>query len=101
MTPHELSLIEHDAAANGFTVASYLRWLAIDQPETRPVRRPLADVRILSQIKGEVGRLGGNLHQLLRLANRGELPDGQDISLAAREVGAFLSTARELLRNGD
>lgn len=98
VTEDELSKIESDAAAQGLSVASYLRWLALERPQTRIVRRPTADIQMLAQIKGQVGRLGGNIHQLLRLANRGEIPWNEDIAIAAKEVGDFLSTARDLLR---
>jgi len=90
--------IESDAAAHGLSVGSYLRWLAIDRPETRAVRRPLADVQLLAQIKGQVGKLGGNIHQLLRLANRGEFLWTEELAVAAKEVSDFLATARDLLR---
>ena len=98
VTEDELLRIESDAAAQGMSVGGYLRWLAIERPQTRAVRRPLADVQMLAQIKGQVGRLGGNIHQLLRLANRGEIPWNEDIAIAAKEVGDFLATARDLLR---
>lgn len=101
VTESERAKIENDAAARGMSVGGYLRWLAIERPETRAVRRPLADVRLLTQIKGQVGRLGGNLHQLLRLANRGDIPWSEDIAVAAREAGEFLAAARELLRKAE
>jgi hypothetical protein len=83
------------------SVGTYLRWLAIDRPQTRTVRRPLADVQLLAQIKGQVGRLGGNIHQLLRLANRGEIPWTEEVAIAAKEVSDFLATARDLLRRAE
>jgi hypothetical protein len=98
VTEDELFRIESDAAAQGMSVGGYLRWLAIERPQTRIVRRPTADIQMLAQIKGQVGRLGGNLHQLLRLANRGEIPWNEDIAIAAKEVSDFLATARDLLR---
>ena len=98
VTEDELARIESDAAAQGMSVGGYLRWLAIERPQTRIVRRPAADIQMLAQIKGQVGRLGGNIHQLLRLANRGEIPWNEDIAIAAKEVGDFLATARDLLR---
>ena len=97
----ERDRIESDAAALGMSVGGYLRWLALERPQTRAVRRPLADVRLLAQIKGQVGRLGGNIHQLLRLANRGDIPWNEDLAVAAKEVGEFLSAARELLRRSE
>jgi hypothetical protein len=101
VTDEEFARIEGDAAAHGLSVAGYLRWLAIEHPQTRAVRKPLADVRLLAQIKGEVGRLGGNIHQLLRLANRGEIVLTDDVAVAAREVSDFLKAARDLLRRDD
>jgi hypothetical protein len=101
VTDAELSKIESDAAAHGMSVGGYLRWLAIDRPQTRPARRPLADVQLLAQIKGQVGRLGGNIHQLLRLANRGDIPWTEEVAVAAREVSDFLAIARDLLRRAE
>jgi hypothetical protein len=101
VTQDELAKIESDASAHGMSVGGYLRWLALDSPQTRAVRRPLADVALLAQIKGQVGRLGGNIHQLLRLANRGEIPWTEELADAGKEVSDFLSTARDLLRRGD
>jgi hypothetical protein len=101
VTQDELQRIESDAAAHGLSVGGYIRWLALDRPQTRAVRRPLADVVLLAQIKGQVGRLGGNIHQLLRLANRGEIPWTEELADAGKEVSDFLATARDLLRRMD
>ena len=101
VTQDERAMIERDAAALGMSVGGYLRWLAIECPQTRIVRRPLADVRLLAQIKGQVGKLGGNIHQLLRLANRGEIPWSEEIAQAAKEVSDFLKTAQDLLRRAE
>lgn len=97
VTEAERTKIRMDADAQGMTVGSYLRWLALDRPQTRPVRRPLADVTLLAQIKGQVGRIGGNIHQLLRLANRGEIPYADELAAAGKEVSDFLAAARDLL----
>jgi hypothetical protein len=89
------------AAAHGLTVGSYMRWLAEDHPKTRAVRRPLADEKLLAQLKGEAGRVDGNLAQLLRLANRGELAGLEELAEAAKAVRDFYKTARELLTGGE
>lgn len=101
VTEAERAQIERDAAAHGMSVGGYLRWLAIGNRETRIVRKPLADVQLLAKIKSELGRLGGNIHQLLRLANRGEIPWNEDIAHAAKEVSDFLAVARELLKRDE
>ena len=101
VTQDELARIERDADALGMSVSGYLRWLAIENPQTRIVRRPLADVQLLAQIKGQVGRIGGNLAQILRLMNRGDYPWTEDVAVAAKEVSDFLETARDLLRRAE
>ena len=94
----ERAQIEMDAASLGLSVSAYLRWLAIDRPQTRAVRRPLADVTLLAQLKGQCGRVGGNIHQLLKLANRGEIPWADELTAAAKEVRDFLAAANAALK---
>jgi hypothetical protein len=92
--------IEMDAAAEGLTVGSYLRSLAHDTPRTRAIRRLLPEERLLAQIKGEAGRVDGNIAQLLRRANRGEIVDVEELADAAKAVRDFYRTALELLKGG-
>lgn len=94
----EHTQIDMDAAALGLSVSGYIRWLAVERPQTRAVRRPLADVTLLQQLKGQCGRIGGNLHQLLKLANRGEIPWSGELDAAAREVREFLAAANAALK---
>ena len=94
----EHAQIDIDAAALGLSISGYIRWLAVDRPQTRAVRRPLADVALLKQLKGQCGRIGGNLHQLLKLANRGEIPWADELDAAAREVREFLAAANAALK---
>jgi hypothetical protein len=98
VTVAEQDQIETDAAGLGLSVSSYIRFLAIDSPQTRAVRRPLADVALLKQLKGQCGRIGGNLHQLLKQANRGEIPDAEELAEALKEVREFLATANAALK---
>jgi Mobilization protein NikA len=92
--------IELDAAAQGLTVGSYLRWLAHDSPRTRAVRRPLPDEKLLAQLKGGAGRVDGNIAQLLKLANRGEIIAPDELADAAKAVREFYAAALEMLRGG-
>jgi len=94
----ERDRIKMDADAHGLTVGSYLRWLAIDRPQTRAVRRPLADEKLLAQLKGAAGRVDGNIAQLLKLANRGEIVDVEELADAAKAVRDFYRAALELLK---
>src|ERR1035437_6514999 len=92
----ERDRIKMDADAHGLTVGSYLRWLAIDRPETRAVRRPLADEKLRAQLQGAAGRVDGNIAQLLKLANRGEIVDVEELADAAIAVRNFYRAALEL-----
>ncbi|MGP0076191.1 MAG: plasmid mobilization protein [Bryobacteraceae bacterium] len=94
----ERDRIKMDADAHGLTVGSYLRWLAIDRPETRAVRRPLPDEKLLAQLKGAAGRVDGNIAQLLKLANRGDIVDVEELADAAKAVRDFYRAALELLK---
>lgn len=96
----ELAQIEQDAAAHGLTVGSYLRWLAIDKPQTRPTRRPVAEEVLLRQLKAEAGRVDGNLAQFLKLANRGAAVPVDAIADAANAVRDFFVYALGKLREG-
>ena len=98
VTDAERARIEADAAAQGLSVGAYLRSLAISRPQTRPLRRPLADVTMLAWMKGQVGRIGGNIHQLLKLANRGDIPRADELAEAAKEARDFLAAATDKLR---
>ena len=100
VTEAERDKIEGDAAALGLKVGGYLRWLALERPQTRPIRRPLADVALLAQLKGEAGRVDGNIAQLLKLANRGEIVSPDELADAAKAVRDFYAAALELLKGG-
>jgi hypothetical protein len=96
----ELAEIETDAAAQGLSVGGYLRWLALDHPQTRPTRRPFPAEVLLRQLKAEAGRVDGNLAQFLKLANRGEAVPVGAIADAANAVRDFFVYALEKLREG-
>lgn len=89
--------IDMDAAAQGLTVGSYMRSLAADHCSMRPVRRLLPNEILLAQLKSEAGRVDGNLAQLLRLANRGEIVLTEELADAAKAVRDFYLAARTLL----
>jgi hypothetical protein len=94
----ELVKIEAAAAAQGLKVGGYVRWLAIERPTTRAQRRPFPAEVLLRQLKGEAGKVDGNLAQLLKLANRGEPVPVEDLAAAANAVRDFFIHALERLR---
>lgn len=100
VTVGEHETVARDAAAHGFTVGSYLRWLALERPETRTVRRPLPSESLLAGLKGDAGRVNGNLAQFLKLANRGEIVQPHELGETMKAVREFYTVALELLKGG-
>lgn len=75
-----------NADAAGLTLGSYLRGLGIARPRTRPVRRPRPDTKIFAQAMGRLGIYASNAHQLLKLANRGDIVYVDELSEAMRNL---------------
>ena len=72
------------AEAEGVSLASYGRTRIVAKTETRGVRRPPADRALLAQTLAHLGRVGGNLHQLVKHLNYGELNAMRDARQAVR-----------------
>lgn len=91
----ERAEMQANAAAVGLSLGSYLRSLAIASPRTRSVRRPSPDMKLLTQAMGRLGIYASNAHQLLKLANRGEIVFVDDLADASRKLD---EAADELLK---
>ena len=91
----ERAEMQTNAAAVGLSLGSFLRSLAVARPRTRPVRRPLPDMKLLTQAMGRLGIYASNAHQLLKLANRGELVYVDELAEASKKLDA---AADELLK---
>lgn len=85
-TKDERAKAEADAAALGLSFGSYVRELLFEKPQTRPTRAPFPSEVLLRQLKGEAGKVDGNLAQLLKLANRGEPVPVPELAEAAKAV---------------
>ena len=85
-TAAEREKAEADAATLGLSFGSYVRWLLFEHPQTRPTRRALPAETLLTQLKGEAGRVDGNLAQILRMVNRGDTVPVDAIEDAASAV---------------
>jgi len=91
----ERAEMKANAAAAGLSLSSFLRSLAVARPRTRPVRRPLPDTKLLAQAMGRLGIYASNAHQLLKLANRGEIVYVDELAEASRKLD---DAADELLK---
>ena len=89
--------VNKDAGAAGLTVGSYIRALLADECSIRPTRRPLPSEIILWQMRARTGHVDGNLAQLLRKVNCGELVETEELQDACKPVANFYRKATELL----
>ena len=86
----ERAELEKKADRVGLTLGSYIRQCALSAPQTRAVRRPPIDQKILAQLLGQLGRVGGNIHQIAKHMNfgTGVLDDEVRTALTAFEGAA-------------
>lgn len=88
-TPDEYAALQAKAAAAGLTVSGYLRAAALGSPGVRSARRPPVEREELARALGLLGRYGGNLNQLARMANTtGALPTEAALVALGDEVRA-------------
>jgi hypothetical protein len=84
--PDERAEIKARAEAAGLTVGSFIRSRTLTNPRTRAVHTLAPAVAEFRQFKGLLGRVGGNLAQFLRLANRGEIVPPDELAPAVQEA---------------
>ncbi|PDT11484.1 plasmid mobilization relaxosome protein MobC [Rhizobium sp. M1] len=97
-TTHEEATTMRDlAVARGLTLSDLVRRAALG---TRmPARRfDRTHAALIARLLGELGRIGGNLNQLVRRANGGKLV-GQDAELASTlaELDALRALVRDIV----
>jgi hypothetical protein len=97
VTGDEYAKVETAAKSAGLTLASYARLSIVDAPRTRTRRRPLVDVAALSKLLGELNRIGGNIHQILRRVNFGETPIAQEFHEALQGHREIISEIRRAM----
>ena len=94
----ERAQIEANAAAADLCPSAYLRVAGTGKKRPHERRRPTPDMTLLAQAMAQVGRIGGNLAQFLKLANRGEIIAANDLDAAVEEARAFIADAQKALR---
>jgi hypothetical protein len=70
----EFGSVQVAADRAGVTVGTYVRDTVIGSPETRRRHRPSVEVQAVTRLQGEMNRVGGNIHQILKRVNFGETP---------------------------
>jgi len=94
----ERAEIRANADAAGLSLGSYLRGLAIAKPRTRSVRRPLPETKVFAQAMGRLGIYASNAHQLLKLANRGDLVYVDELAEASKKLDTAADELLKILR---
>jgi len=94
--PEERAEIKASAAAAGLSVGSFLRSLALAAPRTRAVRvHPTPDMERIQRYDARLGRLEGNIYQLVRGMNVGKVVRIEEMYSAAKEAEALLAELRQ------
>jgi hypothetical protein len=90
---HERLKIEANAAAVDLCASSFLRVIGTGQHRPNERRRPNPDMRQVGKLLAEFGRVGGNVHQLVKEMNFGGIPQSDELDAAGREVRALVASA--------
>lgn len=94
--PEERAEMKANDAAAGLCLSAYVRSLTTLRQRTRAVRsRPSPDMKLVAQVLGQSGRIGGNIYQLVRGMNLGDIPQSDELEAAGKEARAFIAAARE------
>ena len=90
VSEEERAELEQAAELAGLTLGSYVRQRVLTAPKTRAVRRPPIEQKLLAQLLGQLGRVGGNIHQIVKHMNFGSgvMHDELRPALASFEAAA-------------
>jgi hypothetical protein len=105
--PIRLSEAEHAALKEraeraGLTVAGLIRLRCLDQPPPRASRRAPVDRAALAKILGQIGKVGGNIHQISRALNFKDPVTGDAVRAAIADFDSLRAAIMEALgRHGD
>ena len=71
VSAEERAELEEKAELSGLSLGSYVRQCVLTAPKTRTVRRPPIEQKLLAQLLGQLGKAGGNIHQIVKHMNFG------------------------------
>lgn len=99
----ETERAEIEAAADraGLTVGSYVRDTILSKVLTKPTRRPSLDRVLLSQLLGQLGKLGGNLNQMAKRLNAGGGVGADRVTAACDELWLLKDEILKAIRRLD
>jgi len=98
----EYATMNAKAALAGMAIGAFLRTLGTGAPGPRARRRPPLEKKALAQVLGLLGRVGGNVNQLTRVANTtGDLPIRDELASIGADVRAMRAALMKALGHGD
>jgi hypothetical protein len=97
-TPEERAEMNANAEAAGLTFGAFMRSLACAKPTTRVIRRRLPELLPFTQALGRLGIYASNAHQLLKIANRGEVVYDDELHEAADHLRQAAEELRGIIR---
>lgn len=87
LTPEERAQISADAQAVGLSLGGYLRMLGMKMQTPRTqTARATPDANEVRRLLGEVNKLGGNLNQLARLGNQGQIVPPSSLAACIAQI---------------
>ena len=96
VTEEQRSQIEQSADRAGLSTGSYIRARGLKRSVTLTTRRPPVEKAELARLLGAIGRIKGNLYQLVRGQNFGREVPAVDAQSA---IEAVETAAREIIRS--
>lgn len=97
LTADEYQTVEDAARGDGVTVGTYIRERTLSAPKMARRRRPQADVAALSAAHRQVRAVGGNLNQIARSLNIGEMQAAGELPTVLAELQKTLVLVRQAM----
>lgn len=100
-TVKQHAAIKERAAKAGLSVGAYLRHLAVGHPGPRSVHRPRPGDKELARLLGGIGKIGGNINQIAKIANTYRHPPSKSaLSVMRRDIGRMRRAVLKALGRG-
>lgn len=96
----ETEYAELDALAEreGVSIGTYVRERVLKAPTTRPIRRPVVEVQLLTSLLGQLHKIGSNINQTARRVNMGDTPLAAEIQSTYAECRNIARQVTDLLQ---
>lgn len=101
VTPEEKAEVETAAEEAGLTVGSYVREKILTKCRTRKKHRPTLDRVLLSKTLAQLGKVGANLNQAVKLGHEGHVRNIDKVVSFIGDLNLLKESILEALRRKD